>query len=44
MIHECQTIIESDNLLMAGMKLRDLELEGLFLKTSQLPFIHKKGL
>ncbi|MCH6234498.1 hypothetical protein [Cognataquiflexum rubidum] len=32
MIHECQKHIESDNLLLAGMKLRDLELEGLVLK------------
>ncbi|WP_373495807.1 hypothetical protein [Aquiflexum sp.] len=32
MIHECQEYIESDNLLLAGMKLRDLELEGLVVK------------
>ncbi|MCS4432870.1 hypothetical protein [Aquiflexum gelatinilyticum] len=32
MIHECQEYIESDNLLLAGMKLRDLELEGLVFK------------
>jgi hypothetical protein len=35
MIHECQTFIEDDNLLLAGMKLRDLEMEGLFFKTSK---------
>jgi hypothetical protein len=32
LIHECQEHIESDNLLLAGMKLRDLELEGLVVK------------
>jgi hypothetical protein len=32
MIHECQGYIKEDNLLLAGMKLRDMELEGLVLK------------
>jgi hypothetical protein len=34
MIHECQGHIKADNLLLAGMKLRDLELEGLVLKSN----------